>query len=92
MKISTVVCGFSPIQTNYSNSPKCIFNRINEVYAFSTKYRYSDLIEKKHLNFDLVDFTYWRLWLKVHVPMELQLVPLQIRLLLFAEAGSYCES
>ena len=41
-KISSVECGFSSIKIQYS------VNRINEVYVFSIKYRYSDILLKKH--------------------------------------------
>ena len=40
-KISSVACGFSSVKIHYS------VNRINEVYVFSIKYRYSDILLKK---------------------------------------------
>ena len=40
-KISCVACGFSFIKIHYS------VNRINEVYVFSIKYRYSDILLEK---------------------------------------------
>ena len=45
-KISNVACGFSPIKIDYSDHPKCFINRINEVYVFSRKYHYSDILLK----------------------------------------------
>ena len=42
MKIRSVACGFSSIKMDYSEYPKCLISRINEVYVvfFSIKYRY----------------------------------------------------
>ena len=40
--ISFVACGFSSNKIFYS------VNRINEVYVFTIKYRYSDILLKKH--------------------------------------------
>ena len=34
-KVSYVVCGFSSIKTDYSDYPKSLISRINEVYVFS---------------------------------------------------------
>ena len=43
-KISSVAsCGFSSIKIDYSDYPKSLISRINEVYVFSIKYRYSDI-------------------------------------------------
>ena len=60
-KISSVACGFSYIKIDYSDYPKSLISRINEVYGFfSMKYRYCDrsmgfffqyFIEKKPNNF-----------------------------------------
>ena len=47
MKISSVARGFSPIKIDYSDYPKFI-SRINEGDEFSIKYRYSDILLKKH--------------------------------------------
>ena len=33
-KISSVECGFSPIKINFSDYPKCLMSRLNEVYVF----------------------------------------------------------
>ena len=44
-----VACGFSSIKIGYSDYPKSLISRINEVMFFSIKYRY--FIEKKHINF-----------------------------------------
>ena len=41
-KISSVACGFSSVKIHDS------VKRINEVYVFSIKYRYSDILLKKH--------------------------------------------
>ena len=46
-KISSVACGFSSIKIDYSDYPKSLISRINEVYVFSIKYRYSDILLKK---------------------------------------------
>ena len=34
VKISSVACGFSPVQIHYSDYPKSVISRINEVYFF----------------------------------------------------------
>ena len=34
-KISSVACGFSSIKIDYSNYPKSLISRINEVYVFN---------------------------------------------------------
>ena len=47
-KISYVACGFSSIKIDNSDYPKSLIIRINEVYVFSIKYRYSDILLKKH--------------------------------------------
>ena len=49
-KISSVACGFSSIKSNYSDYLKSLISRINEVYAFSMKYHYSDIL-LKNINF-----------------------------------------
>ena len=48
-KISSVACGFSSIKIEYSDYPKSLISRINEVYVcfFSIIYRYSDILLKK---------------------------------------------
>ena len=48
MENSSVACGFSSIEIDYSDSMKSLISRINEVYVFSIKYRYSDILLKKH--------------------------------------------
>ena len=48
VKISSVACGFSHIKNDYSDYPKSFISRINEVYVFSIKYRYSDILLKKN--------------------------------------------
>ena len=50
-KISSVACGFSSIKIDYSDYPKSLISRINEVYVFSIRYRYSDIVMKKNINF-----------------------------------------
>ena len=47
-KFSSVACGFSSIKIDYSDYPKSLISRINEVYIFSIKYRYSDILSKTH--------------------------------------------
>ena len=47
-KISSVACGFNSIKIDYSDFPKSLISRINQVYAFSIKYRYSDILSTKH--------------------------------------------
>ena len=47
MKISSVACGFSPVKINYSDYPKSLISRINEVYVFSIKYRLRNILLKK---------------------------------------------
>ena len=47
-KISSVACGFSSIKVDYSDYLKSLFSRINEVYVFSIKYRYSDILLKTY--------------------------------------------
>ena len=42
-KISSVACRFSSIKIDYSDYPKSLISRINEIYVFSIKYRYSDI-------------------------------------------------
>ena len=46
-KISSEACGFSSIKIDYSDHPKNLISRINEVYVFSINYRYSDILLKK---------------------------------------------
>ena len=43
-KISSVACGFSPIKIHFSDYPKSLISRINEVYVFFNKV--SHFIEK----------------------------------------------
>ena len=51
VKISSVACGFSSIKIDYSDYPKSLISRINEVMFFLIKYRYSDILLKKNINF-----------------------------------------
>ena len=46
-KISSISCGFSSIKIDDSDYPKSLISRINEIYVFSIKYRYSDILLKK---------------------------------------------
>ena len=46
-KISSVACGFSSIKIDYSDYLKSLISRINEVFVFSIKYCYSDILLKK---------------------------------------------
>ena len=46
-KISSVAYGFSSIKIHYSDYQKSLISRIYEVYVFSIKYRYSDILLKK---------------------------------------------
>ena len=46
-KISSVACGFSSIKIDYLDYPKSLISIIDEFYAFSIKYRYSDILLKK---------------------------------------------
>ena len=46
--ISSEACGFSSIKFDYSDYPKSLISRINEVYVFSIKYRYCNILLKKH--------------------------------------------
>ena len=49
-KISYVACGFSSIKIDYSDYPKSLISRINEVYGGgggSIKYRFRDILLKK---------------------------------------------
>ena len=39
---------FSSIRIDYSDYPKSLISRINEIYVFLIKYRYSDILLKKH--------------------------------------------
>ena len=48
MEISSVACEFSSIKFDYFDYPKSLISRTNEVYVFSIKYRYSDILLKKH--------------------------------------------
>ena len=51
-KFRSVACGFSSIKIDYSDYHKSLISRINDVYAFSIKYRLSDiLLKKNHINF-----------------------------------------
>ena len=61
-KNGTVACGSSPIKIHYFVYPKCFINRINEVYDFSIKYRYSDVL----LNKNPIKFIYNRLFFCNH--------------------------
>ena len=46
--MSSVACGFNYIKIDYSDYPKSVFSRINEVYVFSIKYRYSNILLRKN--------------------------------------------
>ena len=62
VKISFVACGFSPVKIDYSDYLKSLISRINEVYIFSIKYRYSDILLNKHklpLTFCLPTGHFW---------------------------------
>ena len=37
MEISSVACGLSSIKIDYSDNPKCLISRLNEVYVFFNK-------------------------------------------------------
>ena len=52
VKIISVACGFRSIKIDFSDYPKSLIIRLNEVYVFSIKYRYSysDIL-LKHINF-----------------------------------------
>ena len=54
-KICSVACGFSHIQI-YFYYPKCLINRINEIYDYSIKYRINDILLINH------NFIYTRLF------------------------------
>ena len=47
-ELASVACWFSSINNDYSDYPKSLISRINEVYVFSIKYRYSNILLKKH--------------------------------------------
>ena len=47
-KYRSAACDFSSIKLDYSDSLKSSISRIKDVYAFSIKYRYSDILLKKH--------------------------------------------
>ena len=52
-KISSVACGFSSIKNYYSDYPKSLISRINEVFVFSLKYHKCDILlktQKLHLS------------------------------------------
>ena len=58
MKNSPVASGSSPIKIHYFDYPIHFMNRINEVYDFSIKYRYSDRLKKKNKkNNEVYDFS-----------------------------------
>ena len=46
-KISSETSGYSSIKIDYSDCPKSLISRINEVYVFSIEYRYSYILLKK---------------------------------------------
>ena len=49
IKNSTVACGSSSIKIDYSDYPKSLISRINDVFVFfSIKSRYSNILLKKH--------------------------------------------
>ena len=50
MENSSVACGFSSIKIDYSDHPRSLISRTNEVcvVVFSIKYRYSNILLKKH--------------------------------------------
>ena len=43
MKISILACDFIPIKIHFSDQLKNLISRINGVYVFSIKYRYSEI-------------------------------------------------
>ena len=45
-KISYVASGFSPIKIHFTDYPKSLISRVNEVIYFSIKYLYSDVLLK----------------------------------------------
>ena len=47
-KISSIACGFSSFKIDFSDYPKSLISRINEVNVFSIKYRYNDILLKRH--------------------------------------------
>ena len=47
-KINSAACGFSPIKIHFSDYPKSLISRITEAYVLSIKYRYWDILLKKH--------------------------------------------
>ena len=47
VKISSVACEFSSIKIDYSDYSNSLIRSINEVF-FSIKYRYTDILLKKH--------------------------------------------
>ena len=47
-KLYFVSRGFSSIKIDYSDYPKSLISRINEVYVFSVKYRFSNILLKKY--------------------------------------------
>ena len=52
METSYVACRFISIKINYSDYPKILISRINEVYGFfSNKYCYRHILLKKKINF-----------------------------------------
>ena len=49
-KYRSVACGFSSIKIDNSDHLKSLISRIKDVYVFfSIKYRYSDILLKKHI-------------------------------------------
>ena len=46
-KISSVARGFSSSKIEYFDYLKSLISRLNEVYVFSIKYRYCDILLKK---------------------------------------------
>ena len=46
-KYRSVACELSSIKLDYSDYPKSIICRINDIYGFSIKYRHSDILLKR---------------------------------------------
>ena len=55
-EISSVACDLIPIKIHFSDSPQRLISRINEIYVFSIKYHYSNILLKKQTSFITVCF------------------------------------
>ena len=51
LNISSIAFGFSFIGIDYSDYPKSLISKINEVYVFSVKYHYSYILLIENINF-----------------------------------------